>query len=49
MLSPWLIKGMGQPGEQRRRIMVVVMALMGWGFMLMMGGLFGAAFMDDTL
>lgn len=27
--------------------MIIIIALMGWGFMLMMGGLFGAAFMED--
>lgn len=26
--------------------MVIVMALMGWGLMLLMGGLFGAACLD---
>jgi hypothetical protein len=28
--------------------MIIVVALMGWGFMMMMGNLFGSAFLDEN-
>lgn len=39
---------MSQPGETRRRIMMVVMALMGWGLFLLVGSLFGSVFLGEA-
>jgi len=48
LLIPGCDDGMQHTGETRRQIMMVVMALMGWGLFLLVGSLFGSVFLGET-